>query len=706
MKKSKTLSRYERVKLILDNAQGEDCPEYDGHHRFWEQPHADFIATKLYGIPLFVLTPSTSSNNPTPQSTSPCCSTTEDKPTETANKTSSCCDDTPKTAGQGDAEASGLIKGLKGQFPFDGSQFPPLLWNAENLVAHTDIQFIADWITAGCPETDAPAQANADQRMALACGAATHQVTPGCTNQRRRSKGHVAQRKNVEELNPEELAAYRNALRVVRNRPEIDRRSFKYWGRVHGNSCEHGWEKFLPWHRCQMYEMEQLLLDVDADVALHYWQWSNDTYYDPKTKDYHIPKAYQLWITEEVITALIEAGLSAKYGDQLRKVAGEDQRFQTVDDLCYAAFYDSLGTEYYTAIRPTAEQKKEGHVDVRKTLYEALQNVNPMWYPFRYPMKTDYSDNKDRYSKQQQDNMKTLLDFHHHYPTSKDIEQILAVSSWRQFGGGDNWNESFGVLDMDPHNTIHIWSGGFNPNFDPDNPDDPLDPPLGDMLNNLTAGFDPIFYAHHSNVDRLWWKWQVEHPGMNPDDGNSVLVPFNYLVRETYNIQRFGYEYVRSGHYVAADNSLELSKFKSEPLGVSQTSLENFSQAEIKIMNVVQSNQSLIVKVFLNLKNPDPKDRDEYADHYVGSFVMFGHGKCIGSEGHCDPPPKVARQGDIRQRHHNTPGNYRFNATDCVRKLIKQGATDFHVNLLVQDTDGRNLKDRLRIEALSLDFLD
>lgn len=42
------------------------------------------------------------------------------------------------------------------------------------------------------------------------------------------------------------------------------------------------------------------------------------------------------------------------------------------------------------------------------------------------------------------------------------------------------------------HNRIHLWVGG-------------------DMLPH-TSPNDPVFFLHHSNVDRLWAKWQALHP--------------------------------------------------------------------------------------------------------------------------------------------------------------------------------------------------
>jgi tyrosinase len=56
---------------------------------------------------------------------------------------------------------------------------------------------------------------------------------------------------------------------------------------------------------------------------------------------------------------------------------------------------------------------------------------------------------------------------------------------------------SFSVLEGLPHNNVHNYIGGVGP----------LDPgPYGNMTNFLSP-VDPIFFLHHSNMDRLWDVW-------------------------------------------------------------------------------------------------------------------------------------------------------------------------------------------------------
>ncbi|XP_077229073.1 polyphenol oxidase, chloroplastic-like [Tasmannia lanceolata] len=56
-----------------------------------------------------------------------------------------------------------------------------------------------------------------------------------------------------------------------------------------------------------------------------------------------------------------------------------------------------------------------------------------------------------------------------------------------------------GSVENVPHNIVHAWTGNPNPNT-----------PNGEDMGILySAARDPIFFAHHSNVDRLWTIWKT-----------------------------------------------------------------------------------------------------------------------------------------------------------------------------------------------------
>ncbi|KAH7446010.1 hypothetical protein KP509_01G032700 [Ceratopteris richardii] len=57
-----------------------------------------------------------------------------------------------------------------------------------------------------------------------------------------------------------------------------------------------------------------------------------------------------------------------------------------------------------------------------------------------------------------------------------------------------------GAIENGVHNGIHFYTG------------DPRTQLLQDMGNFATASRDPIFYAHHSNIDRLWEVWRYDMP--------------------------------------------------------------------------------------------------------------------------------------------------------------------------------------------------
>jgi tyrosinase len=114
-------------------------------------------------------------------------------------------------------------------------------------------------------------------------------------------------------------------------------------------------------------------------------------------------------------------------------------------------------------------------------------------------------------------------------PTADQIDALLRLGSFIDFS----------VQIQDVHDKIHGWTGGTNPA----NPDEG-----GDMGTVASAACDPIFWAHHAMIDRLWYIWQVRNSVTNipPDYLDQVLAPFGYTVVQVLDIRLLGYEYASS----------------------------------------------------------------------------------------------------------------------------------------------------------------
>ncbi len=104
-----------------------------------------------------------------------------------------------------------------------------------------------------------------------------------------------------------------------------------------------------------------------------------------------------------------------------------------------------------------------------------------------------------------------------------DIPQLLKEQSFLEFSeklrGG--W-----------HNLIHMYVAGIGGEFgDPD-----------------VAAYDPIFWPHHIQIDRIWRIWQRDHGAENmPEYMKDVpLAPFGRLkVKDVLNVSNLGYDYAR-----------------------------------------------------------------------------------------------------------------------------------------------------------------
>ncbi|MGA2012479.1 MAG: tyrosinase family protein [Solirubrobacteraceae bacterium] len=108
-------------------------------------------------------------------------------------------------------------------------------------------------------------------------------------------------------------------------------------------------------------------------------------------------------------------------------------------------------------------------------------------------------------------------------PSAQDIEFVLALPAFSDF------THQLEQL----HNNVHVWVGGRN----------------GHMGDIPFAAFDPIFWAHHAMIDRVWRMWQLRHPqaSMPASLLRESLPPFHMTVEQTLDPNSLGYDYaVRS----------------------------------------------------------------------------------------------------------------------------------------------------------------
>jgi tyrosinase len=89
------------------------------------------------------------------------------------------------------------------------------------------------------------------------------------------------------------------------------------------------------------------------------------------------------------------------------------------------------------------------------------------------------------------------------------------------------------------HDNIHVWVGGT-------------------MDDERFAAYDPIFWAHHAMVDRLWRIWQHNHPSALLDQGTletslTFATAPSLKVSEVLDVVKLGYDY--AGQAASAEGS-------------------------------------------------------------------------------------------------------------------------------------------------------
>ena len=84
-------------------------------------------------------------------------------------------------------------------------------------------------------------------------------------------------RRDVSKVSQSERDRLRDAIIALHTRKYPD--GVSHWFKqdeIHDSTHVHNCPAFIPWHRELVNRFEALLREVDADLSLHYWDWTTD----------------------------------------------------------------------------------------------------------------------------------------------------------------------------------------------------------------------------------------------------------------------------------------------------------------------------------------------------------------------------------------------------------------------------------------------
>lgn len=262
-------------------------------------------------------------------------------------------------------------------------------------------------------------------------------------------------------------------------------------------------------------------------------------------------------------------------------------------------------------------------------------------------------------------------------PSLDRIEDALSRSSFNDF--------SLALEEI--HNEVHGWAGGT-------------------MGFVATAAYDPIFWAHHTMVDRLWSIWQVRHsdPGPRPDQWGIGLEGLDLTVEDVLDTTGLGYDYAGSTEYREPEAEGRLAGFTTQtPFPVpSREGQPAFKRADLRFLGVEHRGDSFEGRVFLDQPDATPETPRDPDSGYAGSFYVFGHGPCFGDDGHCQVPQGPIHPFDFRRPHPLNPELHAVDVTDALGRALQDDKSEVNVTVVPTNARDEDVGEILGFERVGL----
>jgi hypothetical protein len=147
-----------------------------------------------------------------------------------------------------------------------------------------------------------------------------------------------------------------------------------------------------------------------------------------------------------------------------------------------------------------------------------------------------------------------------------------------------------------------------------------------------------------------------------------------------------------------------MEHFDPDPIPLSPAIASGeFSSAQLVFYDVDHSGPSFEAVVFLNKADVGVKTPLDAEAGFAGSFVIFGHGGCVGDEGHCDVPEGPKDPFDSRSLHPLTPQTKTVDITQTLKRVYgDEDGLRVSVLAVMPGDEAPELRDVLFFSAMRL----
>ena len=271
-----------------------------------------------------------------------------------------------------------------------------------------------------------------------------------------------------------------------------------------GGYCQHANVLFPFWHRFYCHRLEQALQSVlergNERVALHYWDATSK---ESKSEGLpHIVTAEHVYIDGEYVrNPLLEFTLPLPIEDDV-ETTDNNSLFYKKKAGYNTCRYPYSGIRHPKVAKACALLHND-EIDGRPETAQSLLQANIISYLNKGVKKDSVAD---------------------------QFEHCLETTDYNPFSNTSSADCPDEYSLEQPHNDLHLAIGGFSdPKINPEDGsvvkdlqgnfcwDGPIPGANGDMGANEVASYDPVFFLHHCNIDRVFWIWQKKHGKTDPE---------------------------------------------------------------------------------------------------------------------------------------------------------------------------------------------